>query len=80
MTTNTRANCCHNDLIPLSSVPRAIQALTGEPGPPYRHAYFAALDGRIPAEQVRGRWFVRQADLPAVAHAWAQCRPTLSPR
>lgn len=73
MAANTRANCF---LIPLSNVPRAIQVSTGKPGPEYRRCYVAVIDGRIPAVQINGRWFVQQADLPTVAHTLGIPVPT----
>lgn len=51
---------------PLSSVPTALQNLTGHQIG-YRPVYTACLDGRIPAHQIRGRWYVYSADLPKIA-------------
>ena len=55
--------------IPLPALPRAISAATGGPTASHRTCYTAAVDGRIPAFQRNGRWFVDDADLPAVVQA-----------
>ena len=53
----------------LPALPRAVAAATGSPAPSYRTLYALALDGRIPAHQRTGRWYVDDADLPAVIRA-----------
>jgi hypothetical protein len=37
--------------------------------PTYRHVYDAAVNGRIPAWQSHGRWYLRRSDLRATAEA-----------
>lgn len=44
-----------------------LRILTGEPGPGYRKCYQLALDGVLPTVQRKGRRYVADADLPAVA-------------
>jgi hypothetical protein len=51
-----------DELIPLPLVLRELP----EPRPSYRNLYTAALDDRIPAERVRGRWQVRRRNLPKI--------------
>lgn len=53
--------------IPLTSLSRELNAFTGQPSPSYRRLYGLTLDGRLPAEQVNGRWFVQRSDMPAIA-------------
>jgi hypothetical protein len=55
--------------IPLPHVSRAIAARTGQIGPLPRKIYELALMGAFPAENIRGRWYVREADLPLVIAA-----------
>jgi hypothetical protein len=64
-----------DDLIPLPALPRAVAAMTGQPAPSYHQLYLAAVAGRFPAEQVRGRWRVQRADLPAIARALGASLP-----
>jgi hypothetical protein len=45
----------------LGADPRALAAW------PYRRVVIAAVDGKLPAELVGGRWKVRVADLPKLA-------------
>jgi hypothetical protein len=52
--------------IPLSNVPRHLAAFKGA-RPSYTAVYRAVLDGALPAEQTRGRWFVSVDDLPEIA-------------
>lgn len=43
---------------------------TGQPVPGgHRTIWNMAVNGRIPAEQENGRWYIRRADLPAVIAA-----------
>ncbi len=58
------------ELIGLSRVPREIQEITTDGSTaPYRKIYNSVLDGDVPAEQVRGRWYVRRNNLKRVASA-----------
>jgi hypothetical protein len=52
--------------IPLSNVPRHLAAFEGS-RPSYAAVYRAVLDGALPAEQTRGRWFISPADLDTIA-------------
>lgn len=56
-------------MIPIAHVGLRVAALTGVPGPRPRLIYEHALMGSFPAEFVRGRWFVDEADIPKVAKA-----------
>ena len=40
---------------------------TGQPPPGYRTLHMQALNGRIPAEMVNGRWRLKRADLVGIA-------------
>ena len=53
--------------IPLSLTSRELARRFGGSAPAYRRLYELVLDGKLPAEQVNGRWFVDEADLPAIA-------------
>jgi hypothetical protein len=53
--------------IPLSQTSRELSRRFGGSAPAYRQLYELILDGKLPAEQVNGRWFVDEADLPAIA-------------
>lgn len=55
------------DTLGLAALPRELSALTGKPSPSYRQLYNMTLNGRLPAEQVNGRYQPRRADLPAIA-------------
>lgn len=58
--------------VPLSLLRRELARAAGvsiECVPDYRRLYLETLNGRIPAEQQRGRWYVRKDDLPAIASA-----------
>jgi hypothetical protein len=55
---------CTMQRIPLTLLPLAVARRTGKPGPSYRMCYFAALEGRIPAERgENGRWTVATSDI-----------------
>lgn len=56
-----------DERIALVSVPRELKALTGGISPTYRQIWQAAADGDLPAEQINGRWYIKRADLPAIA-------------
>jgi hypothetical protein len=56
-----------DDWIPLALVPTALKALTGVQPPKYRTLYTAILDGKMPAEQRNGRWYVDRMHLAAIA-------------
>jgi hypothetical protein len=58
-----------DDLLPLSELPRAIAALSGQSPPAFGRVYVACVSARYPAERVRGRWYVRRRDLGLVAEA-----------
>jgi hypothetical protein len=60
---------------PLSKLSRELQAFTGKPAPGYRALYNHVLDGRLPAEQVNGRWYWHRIDLPAIAAALGLAAP-----
>ena len=58
------------ELIGLSQVPREIQDVTVDGSTtPYRQLYNSVLDGDVPAEHVRGRWYIRRNNLKRVAIA-----------
>ncbi len=58
------------ELIGLSLVPREIQDITVDGSTaPYRKLYNSVLDGVVPAEHHRGRWYVRRNNLKRVASA-----------
>ena len=57
----------NDELIPLVKLPHELRALTGDDPPPYRKLYHEIVSDRLPAEQVRGRWYVRREDLEAIA-------------
>jgi hypothetical protein len=52
--------------VPLTALSRELAALTGKPAPNYRKLYLAILDGKLPADQVDGRYTV---DVRAAADA-----------
>jgi hypothetical protein len=56
-------------MVPLPLLPRRLAALPGvrKPGPEYRDVYAAAVNGVIDATWENGRWYVDEADLPAIA-------------
>jgi hypothetical protein len=53
--------------IPLTRLASKLRQIYGKPGPGYRKSYNLALDGVLPTEQVKGRLYVREADLPEIA-------------
>lgn len=57
-----------SDTISLSDLPRALSA--HHIAPSYLTVWRAAVDGRIPAQRVGSRWFVKGADLPCIAAAF----------
>lgn len=59
-----------SDMIPLPILSRALANHTGAQALPYRKIYQGALDGRFPAIQENGRWFVSRQDLDNVAEAF----------
>jgi hypothetical protein len=63
-----------NHYISIAHLPRELAPLTGKITPTYRKIYESVLNGLIPAEQVRGRWFVSRKDLPAIAETFRQPR------
>ena len=46
---------------------------------PYQSAWSGCVDGTVPARRVRGRWYVRRADLPRVAAALGGSRRPARP-
>jgi len=54
-------------LTPLPGLAAKLLSTYGNAGPGYRKAYLLALDGVLPTVQRNGRYFVADADLPAVA-------------
>lgn len=69
-----------SDLTPLPNLAAKLRELTGQPGPGYRRTYNMALDGRLPTVQVRGRRYVRDADLPLIIAALGLTIPAPRPR
>jgi hypothetical protein len=60
------------DPIGLAHVPRVLPTVVddGQSIPPYRRIYFMVTDGKVPAdliEYIRGRYYVRRSNLPALA-------------
>jgi hypothetical protein len=54
--------------VPLSQLPRRLAALPGVRQPPkYRRCYNLVVDGVVGAEYRRGRWFIDEDLLPAIA-------------
>lgn len=54
-------------LTSLPNLATKLRVLTGNPGPGYRRCYLLALDGQLPTVEMKGRRYVADADLPAVA-------------
>jgi hypothetical protein len=64
--------------VPLPLLPgRLAEGYDGQP-PPYRAAYYAAMDGKIPATLDRGRWYVAEGDLARIAAMFGM-RPKAAP-
>jgi hypothetical protein len=55
--------------IPLPLLPGEFRRMGANPVAPYRILLTAAMDARIPADRVNGRWYVERADLPQIAAA-----------
>ena len=56
-----------------------VAELTGQPLPGgYNRLYAAVVDGRIPARNENGRWYVSENDLPAVASVFGLIIPNQS--
>ncbi len=55
------------ETVALTALPRELTALTGKQAPSYRKLWSLTVDGRLPAEQINGRYQVRRADLPGIA-------------
>jgi hypothetical protein len=55
--------------LPISDVPTAIRGIVKDKSatPSYRQVYSAVLDGSIPAERIRGRWYVAGL-MPVIEH------------
>lgn len=60
----------YNTRLSLSSVPRWLREnYVGDP-PTYRKIYQDVVDGRHPALQHNGRWYLAEADIPHIASAY----------
>ena len=57
-----------SEILGLPQIPGALKGVAQEL-PTYRHLYDAAVNGRIPAWQSHGRWYLRRSDLRATAEA-----------
>jgi len=57
----------NQEMVALTALSRELFALTGKQGPGHRKLWQLTVDGRLPAEQVNGRHYVRRADLLAIA-------------
>lgn len=55
------------DYVPLTALSRELTTFAGKQAPNYRKLWMLTVDGRIPAEQMNGRYQVRRADLPGIA-------------
>jgi hypothetical protein len=70
--------------IPLPLLPGALRSAGVENPPPYRDCLNAAMDTRIPATRITGRWYVDRSDLPRIAVAmgltWPPQRTSASKR
>lgn len=53
--------------IPLTLVPREIAPLIEGESPSYRATWTAAVDGRLPVEQVKGRYYTYRCHLTQIA-------------
>lgn len=60
--------------IPLPSLAGELRSRYGD-APTYRELYQATLDGRLPADCIKGRWHVRTADLDRVAELFGLTPP-----
>ena len=65
------------ELVALTALPRELKALTGAEAPTYRRLWTLTVDGRIPAEQINGRYQVRRADLPDIASTLGMIVPAV---
>ena len=63
------------DLIGLTELPTALRRLTGAEPPPYRALYAKVVDGAVPAERTRGRWYVDRRNLAAIAKGFGLTVP-----
>ncbi|RKK03313.1 hypothetical protein EBE87_25935 [Pseudoroseomonas wenyumeiae] len=67
------------DHLPLSRVPRELAAIASGGPVEYHHVYKQVLNGNLPADNIRNRWYVLKSDLPAIAAAFGMTlRQTLS--
>ena len=66
----------NEQLTPLPDLSAKLRTLTGYPGPGYRRIHVLALDGAFPSIMLKGRRYVADADLPAVAAALGLTIPT----
>jgi hypothetical protein len=55
------------DYVPLTALSRELTTFAGKQAPSYRKLWTLTVDGRIPAEQMNGRYQVRRTDLPGIA-------------
>ena len=56
-------------MIPLASLPPRLRQLSGRPPPSYLRLALLARDGQLPVERIGQRYYVRVADIPAIARA-----------
>lgn len=56
-------------LVSIAHLPRSLAVRTGQPAPSARKIYQQVVDGLIPAEYLRGRWYFNQHKLPEIAEA-----------
>ena len=61
-----------SDSTSLANTPRALILHGGSAS--YMTIWRAAVDGRIPAHRLGGRWFIRDTDLPRIAAAFPASR------
>ena len=64
------------ELIGLTELPTALRRLTGAEPPSYRALYAKVVDGAVPAERVRGRWYVDRCNLGNIAQQLGLRAPT----
>ena len=56
-------------MIPLARLPPRLRELSGRPPPSYLRLALLARDGKLPAERIGQRLYVRLADIPAIARS-----------
>jgi hypothetical protein len=66
--------------VPISLLPRKLEAATGQPPPAPRWLYDRVLRGVIPAERISGRWYFDEDRIAEIAASIGMApRPTPSP-